>query len=194
MDNQTLIDHVIEMGATQCRSVPAGLLVPKEKIREYCRENKCGSYGKNLMCPPHTGTIAEIREKLNMFGTGLLIQYSEALDVRNDQAGLRITKLKLHRVVLETELHLHETIGSTDIFGLIGGDCSLCDECEGYREKPCIRPDKARPSLEALGIDVVGLLEELNMESAFQPGRITWTGMVLYNESRQLSPNSLRSR
>ena len=40
--------------------------------------------------------------------------------------------------------------GYVKAFAMGGGPCSLCDECS----VPCVHPKKARPSMEACGIDV----------------------------------------
>ena len=61
-----------------------------------------------------------------------------------------------------------------------GGDCVLCDVCAGVDGQPCNHPFEARPSMEAVGIDVVataaaaGLAIEL--PAAEHP---RWTGLLL---------------
>ena len=61
-----------------------------------------------------------------------------------------------------------------------GGDCVLCDVCAGVNGQPCNHPFEARPSMEAVGIDVVataaaaGLAVEL---PAVEHPR--WTGLLL---------------
>lgn len=179
MNCQIIANYIRRLGASNCRFISPRLLVPQERIRNYCYEDKCGCYNKHLMCPPNTETIPEIVKKLKGFQTGILIQYSEDLDVHNDMAGLRETKLRLHHIVLETEKYLEEKIAFKNIWGMIGGACALCDECAGRRGDLCIYPDMARTSLEALAIDVVSLLEQLNLDAEFCKDRITWTGMIL---------------
>lgn len=67
---------------------------------------------------------------------------------------------------------------------MIGGDCALCDECAGFRDEICLYPDKAKPSLEALAVDVVALLKKLDLETGFHRDKIILTGMVLFNETQ----------
>jgi predicted metal-binding protein len=62
-----------------------------------------------------------------------------------------------------------------------GGECVLCDECVGQGSgEACRHPFKARPSMEAVGIDVVataeaaGLTVELPAED-----HPAWTGLLL---------------
>jgi predicted metal-binding protein len=132
------------------------------------------------MCPPNTGTIEEIERKFKSFTAGVLIQYKRCMDVRNDPRGVRESKLTLHRIILETETYLREEMGFRNVMGMVGGDCALCDRCAGYRGEACPKPEKARPSLEALAVDVVALLRGLKLDTAFHSDRITWTGMVLF--------------
>lgn len=179
MNRQRILEYVKDLGATHCQFVDARLLVPEERIRNYCCEDKCGRYDKHLTCPPNTGTVSETREKLKGFKTGILIQYCRNIDVKNDKEGLRKSKVKLHRMVLETEKYLKENLGFKNIWGMIGGNCDLCEECAGYRDEPCEYPDEARASMEAFAIDVVGLLKKLNLDTEFRDDKVTWTGIVL---------------
>lgn len=179
MDFQAITRYIKESGATNHRFIPSRLLIPEERIRSYCYEDKCGCYNKHLMCPPNTETVSEIRRKLKSFKTGILLQYTDNVNVRDDNEGLKKTKLKLHHIVLEIEKYLKENMGPEYLLGMIGGSCELCDECAGYRNEPCVFPEKARTSMEALAIDVIGLLRKLKLDSEFYSDRITWTGLVL---------------
>jgi predicted metal-binding protein len=178
-NHQSILHYIQGLGATHCEFIPARHLVPEERIRGYCYQNVCGNYDKHLTCPPATGTISEIQQRLKRFKTGIVIQYSENVNVQKDKVGLRRTKLKLHHIVLETERYLKEKINPEHIWGMIGGNCDLCDECAGYRGSPCEHPDQARVSMEALAIDVIGLLKKLHLDAEFHPHKITWTGVVL---------------
>ena len=70
--------------------------------------------------------------------------------------------------------------GVAEMWGLIGGNCGLCETCAIQKDKPCRHQDKARMSIESIGIDVVGLLNKLKLDSNFHKDRITWTGCILY--------------
>ena len=179
MNRQKTIEYIQGLGAAHCQFVDARLLVAEERIRDYCREDKCGRYNKHLTCPPNTGTVEETSERLKAFKSGILVQYTQDVDVKNDKEGLKRTKLRLHRVVLQTEQYLKEQMGFENIWGMIGGNCDLCDECAGYRDEACEYPDEARASMEAFAIDVVGLLKKLNLDTEFRDDRVTWTGIVL---------------
>ena len=179
INHESILHSIKGLGATHCQFIPSQLLIPEERIRGYCYQNICGSYNRHLTCPPYTGTIDEIAQNLKIFKTGILIQYAENLNVQEDPAGLRRTKLKLHQIVLDTEHYLKEKMNLENIWGMIGGNCDLCDECAGYRGDPCEHPNHARVSMEALAIDVIGLLKQLQLDCEFHNDKIIWTGIVL---------------
>jgi predicted metal-binding protein len=61
-----------------------------------------------------------------------------------------------------------------------GGDCVLCDVCVGKDGEACRHPFEARPSMEAVGIDVVATAAAaglaIEMPAADKP---CWTGLLL---------------
>ncbi len=167
-----------QLGIETCLEINSEILVPEERIRDLCLENKCGNYGVNYMCPPCIGSLADIDNKLKNYSHGLLLQYTRTLDVKGDIEALRETKIDFHHKILELEDFLY-TKGFSEVWGLIGGSCELCHPCGARTNRPCPYSEQARPSLEALGIDVLGLLDSLGLDRAFHSERITWTGCLL---------------
>ena len=156
------------------------LLLPEERIREYCYQNLCGNYGKHYMCPPFIGTVEEIKSRLANYNKAILIRYSEEVDVKEDRKKVKRTKIDFHKKILELEKFLHKK--GIDTWGLVGGSCSFCIECKAITNRPCKHPHKARPSLESLGIDVQKLLDNFALDNKFYPDKIVWTGCILINE------------
>ena len=167
-----------ELGIQVCVQLSPELLVPEQRIRDLCHENKCGNYRAHYMCPPYVGTVEEIRARLSGYHLGLLLQYSQPLDVRNDPEGVKRTEVDFHGKVLMLE-ELLRAYGAEDAWGLIGGSCALCEPCKAASGEPCRYPEEARPSLESLAIDVLALLARFDLDNEFHPDRITWTGCVL---------------
>ncbi|MFH1652382.1 MAG: DUF2284 domain-containing protein [Chloroflexota bacterium] len=167
------------LGISTCLEFDPVKLVPEECIRGFCRDNRCGSYGGNYTCPPYVGSLEGIKGKLGRFRRGILLQYSAALDVPNDTAGVIKTKVTFHEKILQMEEFLRGK-GEEGVWGLIGGSCGLCEVCLMKSSLPCPYPEKARPSLEALGINVLALLRSFGLDSLFHPDRITWTGCLLF--------------
>ena len=183
MDVQLVQEQAGKLGLGLCLEFDPTLLVPEERIRSYCIENRCGSYDANHMCPPRVGSLEEVEAALQGFPRGVLLQLSRPMDVANNREGVIRTKLEFHHLILRLERRLKKR-GATPLRGLIGGNCELCRICAAIEKKPCRHPEKARTSLEAIGVDVIALLERLGLDGQFHPDRITWTGCILIGEDQ----------
>ena len=113
-----------------------------------------------------------------MFRRGVLLQYVKFLDVKGDAEGVRQTKIDFHHKILRIEESLRLQ-GISEIWGMMGGNCELCDTCGAKMGKPCVYPDPARTSLEAIGVDVLALLDRLGLDSQFHADKITWTVCII---------------
>jgi predicted metal-binding protein len=171
------------LGIETCLEFDPKLLVPQQKVRAACMENKCGSYGTHYMCPPHIGTIDEIKSRLKKFQRGVLLQYSQPLNVKSDLEGLIKSMLDFHNKVLSLEGSLRKQ-GIEEVWGMLGGNCGLCEPCLAATGEPCLHPKKARNSLESIGVDVITLLNSFGLDSKFRDDKITWTGCILFNDEQ----------
>jgi predicted metal-binding protein len=97
----------------------------------------CGGYGSSRLCPPHSPTPDETRKVLDGYRQAVLIHGDKTTDIR------RIV------TALEREAFLG---GFYKAFAFACGPCGLCRECAF--EKGCRHPERARPAMEACGIDV----------------------------------------
>jgi predicted metal-binding protein len=176
---ETARRHAHRLGIQVCHELDPRRLEPEERIRALCAEDKCQSYGKHHLCPPLVGSLELAREQLAGYRSGVLLQWSRELDVQNDRPGVEQSKIDFHLLVLELEGAL-AAAGIAGARGLIGGNCSLCTPCTAASGEPCPEPDRARPSLEALGVDVMALLAGFGLDNRFHPDRVTWTGCVLF--------------
>ncbi len=174
-----IAEFVRQLGIGTCCEFGSEMVVPEEKIRAFCLENKCGNYRNNYMCPPHISSLEEIRIKLKKFQRGVLLQYVKSLDVRSDRKGVIQTKIDFHNKILQIEEFLTER-RMNQVWGMSGGSCGLCHICRARMGEPCLYPDKARMSLEAIAVDVLGLLDKLGLDSKFHADKITWTGCILF--------------
>ncbi|MDO9528561.1 MAG: DUF2284 domain-containing protein [Syntrophales bacterium] len=166
----------LELGT--CLEFNPDILIPEQRIRELCSEDKCENFGKHYMCPPFVGSLKEHKERLKKYTHGILLQYSKLLNVNKDREGAEKAKVDFHRKILQLEDFLRDK-GIKDVWGMIGGSCYLCDECQVRFGRPCLYPDKARMSLESIAIDVLDLLDKFGLDNKFYPDRITWTGCIL---------------
>lgn len=174
-----LCEYARQLGIEHCLKFTSEILITEERVRGFCLENKCGNYGHNYMCLPYTGSLDEIRLKLEEFKHGMLFQYSKNIDIRGDREGVIQTKKDFHDKVLYMEDFLKKS-GINRLWGMIGGSCGLCDICRAKSQEPCAYPDQARTSLEAIGVDVLGLLDKFGLGSKFHADKIIWTGCILF--------------
>ena len=59
------------------------------------------------------------------------------------------------------------------------GSCSICESCT-YPSAPCRFPQKARPSVEAFGIDVVQLAADTGIHYFNGANTVTYFSVILY--------------
>jgi predicted metal-binding protein len=96
-----------------------------------------------------------------------------------------ISELKTSQFLLESIITAIEAAslkeGNRFTAGFTAGSCLICEECVGPNSsEACRHPFQARPSMEAIGIDVVGTAERAGIDLAFSSGKSTfWFGLVL---------------
>jgi predicted metal-binding protein len=98
----------------------------------------CSGYGECLVCPPFTPTPEQMRKVLDCYRRAILIHCEPEADVK--------------AIVAELERHIF-LCGAWKALGLGAGPCYLCKICN-LKEGLCRHSEKARPSMEACGIDV----------------------------------------
>jgi predicted metal-binding protein len=200
-DLRSLAARALELGAVAARPLSAREVVIDPRVLFKCRVPLCPSYGANLMCPPFVTTAEQFAVVLQRYAHALLVQQAiplSAADIKRRFRGKGLDKLvesKAYNKTLSDSQNAFSTVLTTletEALGmgyrfaaaLTGGDCCLCDSCvaaPGAAEAvPCRHPFAARPSMEAVGIDVVrsaaaaGL--PIEMPAADNP---VWTGLLL---------------
>ncbi len=131
------VHRACELGAVHAKVIRADSIVTAAWVRMKCQFG-CGGFNSNLCCPPHSPRPEETREVIACYRRALLIHC---------KGDVRPTKIVGK---LEREIFLS---GFYKAFALGAGPCRLCRECN---LKECTRPEEARPSMEACGIDVFG--------------------------------------
>jgi predicted metal-binding protein len=180
-------------GATNAKIISAKDIIVDRRVRLKCAIPICSSYDRHLMCPPNLMPIDEFKEIISSYEKALIVQIEADYDSSDRSKNKNLSK-ELDDEIVETnelmkKLHLLVNAMETAAFkrgfhlatGLIGGQCMLCPECisPGSGEA-CRRPFEARPSMEAMGIDVLRTCENAGLRislSSKEPVR--WTGLVL---------------
>jgi predicted metal-binding protein len=109
----------------------------------------CDSFGKKGCCPPAVPSVSECRELFSEYDHILILQISEKLGEPNERKEWS-KKKNLALLPLEREVFL---AGHHKALLLFMDECRLCNECPGTRAE-CRNPSMARPSAEALAVDV----------------------------------------
>jgi len=95
------------------------------------------------------------------------------------EARLRDSKNEFARLMSALEAEAFK-MGYRFAAAFAGGDCVLCDVCAGASGEPCNHPFEARPSMEAVGIDVVATAEAAGLPLELPADKHPrWTGLLL---------------
>lgn len=122
------------------------------RFESFCRV--CPNYGKCWRCPPFKHLPAfEVFDRIRIVACRLVVD--DGLVGSDVMEALRGTRVVIEEKLLEME---RETDGLA--FGF-SGQCPFCKECSRKDGKPCVKPYKSRPSLEAYGFDLCATMEEI---------------------------------
>lgn len=135
--------------ARQMGALDAVVVSPRKQVftaawvRLRCQYG-CSEYGQCLTCPPHAPTPETTRRMLDEYQSAILLH-------GNDWGAVREVAQSLEQKVF--------LAGYYKAFAFLCGPCKLCKTCvvaRPNRGKPpsCKHPDRARPAMEAAGIDV----------------------------------------
>ncbi len=149
------------------RAVPldADQIVTAPWVRVKCRFG-CDRYGKGLTCPPHGREHAET--------AALIRSYSKAVLLEGEPPAR-----EFHRRLLKMENSAFMA-GYHKVLGFGAGPCPVCESCPD--DAACRFPEKARPSMEASGIDVYATARAagLDLMPAPAPGEyVKYIGLLL---------------
>lgn len=149
-----------------------------QEVRDRCADNYCGFYGKNHMCPPAVGDLEHYRQVIKGYGKGLVFSKAYPVKSRYDYQGMVEAG-----IAFREEIQVINKLAKADQLDCLffsAGTCSICESCAILTDEPCRFPEDAIPSLEAAGIDVVGLSRSLGMTYNNGADKVTYFGLVLY--------------
>ena len=138
---QEIIDKAIQLGASSAKPIQADGVVLAHWVRLKCQYG-CEEYNTRLSCPPYTPSFDQVRSALQEYDTALLVEFKP--DTSEDN--WKIT----HTAMLELERWTFLR-GFYKAFAMTSGPCPLCANCHVAK---CLHPETARPSMEAMGVDV----------------------------------------
>ncbi len=139
---------------TRGRSAEAKVIHPSTVVTAHWVRLKCQfgctRYGKGYCCPPDTPTPEYTRNVLDSYARAILFHYESAK--KTGQSRRKSFSEYLSALVdLEGEMFKD---GYYRALALLAGPCNLCKDCAKNTGEPCRFHLRARPSMEACGIDV----------------------------------------
>ena len=171
-DLNILCEEAERLGATEAKIIDVSSVVVEPWVQLKCRFG-CPQYGKSKTCPPFAPTYEETRKILQC--------YTQAILIEGQPPGRDFKEMLLR---LEREATL---AGYHKAFVMGAGPCPLCAPPEGGpgicpEEGPCLIPEKARPAMEACGIDVFQTIRNNGFTVSFLEKRgeyVKYFGLLL---------------
>ncbi len=136
-------EKALEMGNDGAKVIDPSTVATAEWVRMKCQFG-CPRFGRRLCCPPYSPTPDVTQKVMDSYQKAILVYQKIRKGERE-----RAKRFSETIVQLEIEVFL---AGYYKAWSMGSGPCRLCEECDPT--KLCKHGDKARPSMEACGIDV----------------------------------------
>jgi predicted metal-binding protein len=161
-------ERALALGATQAKIIPVAEIPVDERVTLKCQIPRCFGYGVCAHCPPHTLKPAQLKELLQQFRWAVFfIKEVPPEVIVRDKATIKervAAYQEIFNMVSELEsLAFYD--GHYLAFGLGAGSCksTFCGQeetCLALEGKRCRFSLRARPSMEAVGIDVYRMVAQ----------------------------------
>jgi len=155
-DLEQFLKQARQAGAAEARVIDPHRVQTGAWVRMKCQYGS-RHYGTSWCCPPHSPTAPETRQVLDGFTRGMLFRFRAA------GADYLPKLLEFHDAVRDMEADLFKA-GYYKAFAYLSGPCLLCKSCALLTGAECTKPGRARPSMEACGIDVFGTVRDAGFE------------------------------
>ena len=155
----------VEMGASQAAVIRAGDIPVDERVTLKCQIPRCFGYGAGAHCPPNTLKPSELREHLAKYRYAVFFTIDTPSEVIvRDKSTIKervASYQRVYKIVSALESAAFYD-GHYLAFGFGAGSCrhtfcGLQETCAAMEGKKCRFSLIARPSMEAVGIDVYKL-------------------------------------
>lgn len=165
--------QAIEMGAADAKVIPADMVMVDERVRLKCWIGRCYNYGQSANCPPHTPEPDFMRHAFRSYQWAIVFRQDiqpstdfSLIEKAGKEEGERHNRQNLDIASTIESLAFRDGYYLAAGFG--SGSCkgSLCagQYCQALDSRRCRFPLRARPSMEAVGIDVFGLAAKVGWQ------------------------------
>jgi predicted metal-binding protein len=142
-------------GFTDFRWLDPADIVVGQWVRMKCLYG-CTEYGRTATCPPHAPSVTECERFFREYKRAAVFHFEKKVDRPEDRHAWS-RKIDLALLKLEQEVFM---AGHFKAFLLYMDSCNICLECSGSRTA-CKEPKLARPTPDALGMDVFTTVRKL---------------------------------
>ena len=162
----------VELGASDAVIIRANRITVDERVRLKCIIPRCPRAGETPNCPPYAPDLELVRRAINQYSWAILLK-CHVSPIEDYIPGRGATEVEQRRVLLfhkrgsEVVYGLERQAYKNGYYlamGLGGGSCKdyLCQGliCQFLDSGRCRFPQRARPAIEAMGIDVMKLVNE----------------------------------
>jgi predicted metal-binding protein len=156
MKTRERIEQIVKKhGYTDYKWIDPQKIVVEQWVRMKCMFG-CDEYGRTGTCPPNVPSMSECEKFFKEYRSVVVLHFEKKVDKPEERFAW--TK-DINSGLLELEREIFIS-GYRKVFLLFMDSCILCDGCPGKREK-CKEPEKARPTAEALGMDVFATVRQI---------------------------------
>ncbi|MBU2009044.1 MAG: DUF2284 domain-containing protein [Chloroflexi bacterium] len=176
-DLERYCQMAVELGASGAVIIPASWVTVDERVRLKCVVPRCIRAGETPCCPPYAPELDLVRRALSRFPWAILLKgdvgpIEEYAPGKGTTRGEKRKTLLYHQksaeVVYEVERQAYKD-GYHLAMGFGGGSCKdyLCRGviCQFLDSGRCRFPQRARPTMEGVGVDVHSLINRVGWES-----------------------------
>ncbi len=162
----------IETGASDAKVISARDVKVDERVILKCMIPRCYSYGESPNCPPHTPSAETMRKAIARYEYAVFfkVDVKPVEDFAHPQ--------QWHKGHIRHYTKVFEIVGAVEAkafndgyylaMGFAAGTCkaALCNGliCQFLDSGRCRQPLKARPSMEAVGMDVFDLATKVGWD------------------------------
>lgn len=155
MERKHLEKMFLSRGFRDFRWADPRSYVVAEWVRMKCRFG-CPEYGRTASCPPAVPSVEDCRRFFRDYRQSAVFHFEKKVeDPQQRFSWTRDINKKLLQLERDVFLGGHEKA-----FLLFLDSCNLCRNCSGLRES-CKLPKMARPTPEALAVDVFATVRRL---------------------------------
>ena len=157
----------IELGACDTKAISTEAISIEDQIVEMCKPPSCEGYGASANCPPHVMRPTEARVWIQGFHAAVVFKIDVAPELLLSNERFDSFR-EVYMISSGLEAFSQER-GYLLSRGLAAGSCRpvFCSNilCAALTDEgQCRYPSLARPSMEALGINVFQLAKDLGWE------------------------------